>query len=64
MPPGVKIIQCIENHVEALEPFDIKIRVLNICMVGLKLDVGVEFPSSLLRDLSQDPIHQLPSNHQ
>jgi hypothetical protein len=61
MSPGLKIIQRIKDHVEALEPLDIEVGVLDIGMVGLELDVRVEFPSSLLRDLSPDPIRKFPS---
>lgn len=47
MPPGIKIIQGIENNVERPEPVDIELAIFDICMIRLKFGVGLE----LMRDL-------------
>lgn len=52
MSPGIQIIQGIKHHVESFEPLDVEVQVLDVGMVGLQFDVGIEFPSRFLRDLS------------
>ena len=51
MPPRVKIIEGIEDKIEAFVPLYIELGVLDIRMVGMEFDIGVEPPSSLLCDL-------------
>jgi hypothetical protein len=51
MSPRIQIIQRIEHNFERLEPCDVKLRVLDIIVVGLDLDLGVESAGRLLRDL-------------
>lgn len=52
MSPRIQIIEGVEHNVESLEPFDVKVQILDVCMVGLQLNVWIEFPSGFLRDLS------------
>ena len=51
MSPRIQIIQRIEHNFERLEPCNVELRVLDIVVVGLDLDLGVESAGRLLRDL-------------
>ena len=53
MPSCVKIIQRIKDDIEALKPFYIELRVLNVGMVRLKLDVRIEFCRALFGNLGE-----------
>lgn len=51
MPSCVKIIQSIEDDIEALKPFYIELRVLDVGMVRLELYVRIEFCRALFGNL-------------
>jgi hypothetical protein len=53
VPPRIEVIERIEDDVEGLEPRDIELRVLDVVVVGLDLDVGVEPARRLFRNLSR-----------
>jgi hypothetical protein len=40
--PGVEIVQRIEDQLEATEPLEVELRILDICKVGYDLDIGIE----------------------
>jgi hypothetical protein len=52
MSPSVEIVQGIKDEGEGPEPFDIELCILDVGMVSLELDRGVEYvrcvPSNLL----------------
>jgi hypothetical protein len=52
MPPRIQVVERIEDNVEGLEPRDVELRVLDVVVVGLDLDVGVEPARRLFRNLS------------
>jgi hypothetical protein len=52
VPPRIQIVERIEDDVECLEPRDVELRVLDVVVVGLDLDVGVEPARRLFRNLS------------
>ena len=54
MPSCVKIIQGIEDDIEALKPFDVELRVLDVGMMRLELYVRVEFCRALFCNLRED----------
>lgn len=49
--PRLKVVQRIEDDVEALKPFYIELRVFDVGMMCFNLDVRVEAASGLFRDL-------------
>lgn len=49
--PGIQVVQCVEYHLELLEPGDIELGILDIGMVRNDLNIGIELPSGLLGDL-------------
>lgn len=51
MAAGVKVVKRIEDEIEGLEPCDVELRVLDVAVVGLDLDVGVELGGRLFGDL-------------
>jgi hypothetical protein len=51
MPPRVQIVQRVEDDAEASEPRDVELRVLDVVVVRLDLDVGVELERRLLGNL-------------
>lgn len=51
MSPRIEIVQCIEDDVETLKPFDVELRVFDIGMISLKLDVRVELRGALFGNL-------------
>ena len=62
MPSCVKIIQCIEDDIEALEPFYIELRVLDVGMVCLELDMRIEFCCALFGNLREEMNIDDPNN--
>lgn len=55
MSPRIQVIQRIEHHIEGLEPLDVEGWILDIRMMRLQLDVGVEFARCFLRNLRDSP---------
>lgn len=53
MSPRIHIVERVENNVEALEPCDIEAILLDVLMVCLDLDIGVEATSGLFRNLKR-----------
>jgi hypothetical protein len=53
MPPRIQVVQRVEDDIKRLEPRDVEVRVLDIVVVRLDLDVGVELSRRLLCNLSQ-----------
>ncbi|KAL8966129.1 MAG: hypothetical protein Q9183_003511, partial [Haloplaca sp. 2 TL-2023] len=53
MSSSIDIVQGVENDLEAGEPVDIELRVLDVTMIGLKLDVRIEFGGALFCDLRE-----------
>ena len=51
MPSRIKIIQGVEDECKRLKPLYIKLRVFDVGVMRLELDMRVEFGSALLRDL-------------
>lgn len=51
MSSRIEVVQCVENDSEALEPSDVEIGVLDVCMMRFDLDIRVEFPGGLLCNL-------------
>ena len=62
MPSCLKIIQCIEDDIEALKPFYIELRVLDVGMVRLKLNMRVEFCCALFGNLREEMNIDDPDN--
>ena len=54
MPPCIKIVQCIEDDIEALKPFYIELRVLDVGMVRLELNMRIEFCCALFGNLGEE----------
>ena len=54
MPSCVKIIQCIEDDIEALKPFYVELRILDVGMVRLELYVRIELCRALFCNLRED----------
>lgn len=52
MSPRIQIVQRIENDCEGLEPVDIELRIFDIGVMRLDLDIRVEFAGGFFRDLS------------
>ena len=42
MPPCVQVVEGIENQVESLEPFNVELGFLYVCVVCFQLDIGIE----------------------
>jgi hypothetical protein len=51
MPPRIQVVERVEDDVEGLEPRDIELRALDVVVIGLDLDVGVELARRLFRNL-------------
>ena len=51
MSSSIDIIERIEDEFEAGKPVDVELRILNIGMICLQLDVRVEFAGAFLCDL-------------
>ena len=51
MPSRIEVVQRIEHKFEALKPFNIELRIFDVGMVRLELDVWVEFGGALFCDL-------------
>ena len=51
MPSSVQIVQRIENKIESLKPVDVELRIFDVGMVGLKLDMRIESGCALFSDL-------------
>ena len=51
MSPRIQVIQRIKDHSEALEPVNIELRILDVCMVSLELHVRVELVRRILSHL-------------
>ncbi len=62
MPSCVKIIQRIEDDIEVLKPFYIELRVLDVGMVRLKLDMRIEFCCALFGNLRETMNIDDPNN--
>lgn len=54
MAAGVKVVECIEDDIEGLEPGNIESYVFDIGVVGGDRKGGVEFQRSLASDLQED----------
>ena len=52
MPPGIHVVESIEDNAKASKPLDVELWLLDVGMVRNDLDVRVEFLRSFLRDLS------------
>lgn len=53
MAAGIKVVKRVEDETEAFEPIDVELRVLDVGMVRLNIDVGVELSGRFLRDLDE-----------
>ena len=53
MPSRIEVVKGIEDECKALEPLYVELRIFDVCMVRLQLDVGIEFGGALLCDLNQ-----------
>ena len=53
MPSRIQIVKRIEHERKALEPFYIELRIFDVGVVRLELDVRVELGGTLLCDLSK-----------
>ena len=53
MPSRIKVVKRVEDERKALEPLYVELRIFDVCMVGLELDVRIEFGGTLLCDLNQ-----------
>lgn len=53
MTAGVKVVESVEDKVEALEPVDVELGVFDVGVVCLDIDVGVKLSSRLLCDLDE-----------
>ena len=62
MPSCVKVVQCIEDDIEALKPFYIELRVLDVGMVRLELNMRIEFCRALFGNLREEMNIDDPSN--
>lgn len=62
MPSCVKIIQRIEDDIEVLKPFYIELRVLDVGMVCLELDMRIEFCCALFGNLREEMNTDDPNN--
>lgn len=51
MTPGVEVVQSIEDQIEAGEPVDVELRILDIDVMCFKLDLWVESTGALFGDL-------------
>lgn len=51
MAARIEVVECVEDDVEALEPRDVELRVLDVVVVRCDLGRRVEFAGGLLRDL-------------
>lgn len=51
MSPCIQVIQRIKHHGETLEPVDIELRILDVCMVSLELHIWVELVRRFLSHL-------------
>lgn len=56
MPSRFEIVESIEHELEAAEPSDVELSVLDIRVVGNNLDVRVKSLGSLLRNLNMLPV--------
>lgn len=52
MSSSVHIIERVKDQREAFEPFDVELRVLDVCVDGFDLDIWIEFPRGLFRNLT------------
>ena len=52
MPARIQIIKRVEDEVEALEPRDVELAILDVVVVCYDVNVGVELGSRLFRNLS------------
>jgi len=52
MPPRFEIVQRIEDKVEGLEPIYVELRIFDVGMMRLKLDVRIELCRALFGDLT------------
>ena len=48
MPSGIQVIQSVEDYCELLEPGNVELGVLDICMVSLQLHFGIELVRRVL----------------
>lgn len=48
--PLTKIVECIQHNIEALEPVNIVLRLLDIAVNGLDIDMRIKLQSGLSRD--------------
>lgn len=53
MPSRIEVVEGIEDKSEALEPLNVKLRIFDVGMVRLELDVRVELCGALLCDLKK-----------
>ena len=53
MPSRIEVVKCVEDERKALEPLYVELRIFDVCMVRLELDVRIEFGGTLLCDLNQ-----------
>ena len=51
MTSRINVVQRIEDELEAGKPIDIELWILDIRMMSLQFDVGIEFGGALLCDL-------------
>ena len=51
MPPGIQIIERIENDLEALKKLDVELGVFDVCVVGFELYGRIELRRGLFRNL-------------
>ena len=53
MPSRIKVVKGIEDECEALEPRYIELRIFDVGMMRLELDVRIEFGGALFCDLKK-----------
>lgn len=53
MPSRIEIVEGIEDKSEALEPLYTELRIFDVGMVRLELDMRIEFGGALLCDLKK-----------
>ena len=53
MPSRIEVVKGIEDERKVLEPLYVELRIFDVCMVRLELDVRIEFGGTLLCDLNQ-----------
>lgn len=51
MTPGIQVVQGIEDQIEAGEPIDVELRILDIGVMCFKLDLWIESTGTLFGDL-------------